>query len=158
MSLPEKNHLWLVGEIVKTPDGAPPTELAWTCAVCGPQPPVALAGNRWVKRSCACEREEGIRQRQTKAALEVVEKAAKQRYETVPPLTRLGSLLPALAQPTMPPPEELCWTCEVCGPIVPLFLPRVQAPGKNAVVPAKFEHARSKKPQSSRPSGSVNRW
>src|SRR5436853_2317306 len=33
-----------------------PASLLWACDVCGLQPPVALSSNRWVRRTCACER------------------------------------------------------------------------------------------------------
>jgi chromosomal replication initiation ATPase DnaA len=37
-------------------------------------------------------------------------------------MVRLGSLF-TMKTPTTPPPADLFWTCEVCGPVEPLFLP-----------------------------------
>lgn len=38
--------------------GPPPSELCWTCAVCGPVAPLCLPTGRWIKRSCQCQRRE----------------------------------------------------------------------------------------------------
>lgn len=42
---------------VKSPIGPPPPELTWECSVCGLIEPLPLpSGNRWIRRSCECER------------------------------------------------------------------------------------------------------
>ena len=113
----KQRPLWMVGNIVQK-DGCPP-DLAWECSVCGPQPPMALSGNRWVKRTCACQR------RARRAALQQQENWKEPTQGTggaVAPLTHLGTILPAQKSPAMPPPPELCWTCRVCGPVPPLYL------------------------------------
>src|SRR5713226_3629198 len=51
-----KKRLWIVGNVLQTPDSLPPDALTWTCEVCGPQSPIALSGNRWNRRMCTCER------------------------------------------------------------------------------------------------------
>lgn len=113
----KQRPLWIVGDVVQT-EICPP-DLAWTCQVCGPQAPMALSGNRWVKRTCACQR------RARRAALQeqtsLVE--AGQTERATSPMTRLGSGFPVQKSPTTPPPSEVCWTCRVCGDIAPLCLP-----------------------------------
>jgi DNA replication protein DnaC len=37
-------------------------------------------------------------------------------------LAKLGDLLTS-PEPSSPPPLEVCWTCEVCGPVAPFSLP-----------------------------------
>ncbi len=38
-------------------------------------------------------------------------------------MTRLGNLLLQPVVPSEPPPQGLLWTCSICGPIEPLFVP-----------------------------------
>lgn len=56
-----RSHLQIVKSVVQSE--TVPNELFWTCDVCGPQPPVALSSNRWVRRTCACERRRAQMQR-----------------------------------------------------------------------------------------------
>ncbi|MGH2509217.1 MAG: hypothetical protein ACRDHZ_17695, partial [Ktedonobacteraceae bacterium] len=107
-----KRRAWIRGEIVQM-DGTSPVELEWTCPKCGYQPPIALAGNRFVKRRCVCERESLERQGRE------IEKIAadKGQGQRMTPLGRL------LLVNTQPPPADLVWTCPVCGVIEPFALP-----------------------------------
>jgi DNA replication protein DnaC len=108
--LPEKKkHLWIVDDIIQSSSPVPPAELSWVCEVCGPQPPVSLTGNRWVKRQCACQREVH------KAQIQAVQ---PEGVKTTP-MTSVAQLL----RPNGPPPPDLFWTCVMCGLIPPLAIP-----------------------------------
>lgn len=117
---------WLDREIIQTQDSTPPATLEWTCDVCGPQPPVALANNRWVRRRCRCERERLTRE----TTLEKRERLAFQRQEKTQAasrgnrsLTPLSTALARQARATEPPPAEFIWSCPTCGLIEPYALP-----------------------------------
>ncbi len=125
MTVSDNRRLWIVGDVVQspTPSAIPPADLMWTCEMCGPQPPIALFGNRWVKRQCACQREARNAEKQLQAAQLQTAQVGKQREEVMLPMTRLGQILPASSQPKMHPPVDLFWTCTVCGLIEPVALP-----------------------------------
>jgi DNA replication protein DnaC len=105
---------WIAGTVVQVPNGVRPTDLTWTCDVCGPQPPVALSGNRWAKRTCVCQR------RARKAEIQAMQMEQRDLPASPFVMTPLASLLSL--GPKTEPPAELCWTCEVCGDVPPLCL------------------------------------
>lgn len=109
---------WLDREVIQTEGETPPACLEWTCETCGPQPPVALAGHRWVRRRCRCER--------VRRAQQAVENKRERQAQVSPPgggsLTRLGYVL-SRREPAGPPPAGLIWECPTCGLIQPFALP-----------------------------------
>lgn len=111
-------RLWVGEGVVVLPLGVRPTNLDWTCEVCGPQPPISLTEGRWIRRTCACERAAHKAETQQQEA-----QPTKRSGQLSEPITRLGSLFPITARPLTSPPPDVCWTCEVCGEVAPLCLP-----------------------------------
>ena len=118
---------WLAQEIVQTTDATPPAALAWTCPICGPQPPVALAGNRWVRRRCRCEREHLAQEAAEEKRVKLAQARQEPGASIVSPrggsMTQIGHALSWRKDPVGTPPAELIWSCPTCGPIQPFALP-----------------------------------
>lgn len=117
---------WLGRDIIQTQEELLPTSLEWICERCGLQLPVALAGNRWVRRSCRCEREQRANQavgekKAWKTQLEQQKVKAKSAGAKGG-MTRLDVTLSQPAKSRTPPPE-LFWSCQVCGELAPFALP-----------------------------------
>lgn len=129
MGLPQSRQLrgWLDREVIQTPDGTPPSALEWACDTCGSQPPVQLAGNRWVRRRCRCERErlakEATTQKQERLIHQAQENNAASTDPAGQPMTRIGSMMSRRIVPADPPPADLLWSCPTCGPVQPFALP-----------------------------------
>lgn len=118
---------WLDREIIQTQDSTPPAELEWTCDVCGPQPAVSLANNRWVRRRCRCERErlarEAAQEKRARLAQDVQATAGEKPRRESKSLMPLSAVLAQRGGFVTPPPPELIWSCPKCGPIEPFILP-----------------------------------
>ncbi len=104
-------HLRIVESVVES--ATVPAQVAWICDVCGPQSPIALSSNRWVRRTCVCQK--ARRGAQIQSETPPVQTATSD----VPREERASEVRVARAQPEYKSiqgmPKALCPKCQGAG-------------------------------------------